>query len=116
MNLIIVPIIWTSNEYIFNPDSVTLQFTDQEIEKLKLCINLASQHDITVSLDICAENNLEDTTDFTPGYECIRIYSTGILYYYAQSKYDASIQIESEAFTIDTIINTSVNADNKAEN
>lgn len=99
---ITVPIIFVTNEYADNPDSVTLSFTQAEIDRIKHLIDLAKAEDITIRMDVDADE-LDANGDWRIGYECITIYSTGTLYYYAQNSYDSRIQVESEGFTVDTL-------------
>lgn len=105
MKEITVDIVYSSNEYILTPDSVTLTLDEKEIDKIKIYIDLAKLHDITICMDTSGDFDINDDTpdDFIPGYECIKIYPSEELYYYAQSKYDAGTQIESKGFRLNDI-------------
>lgn len=101
-----------TNEYAETPDRTYLTFSQAEIDRVQHLIDIAAKEDVTISMDFDADDfkQLGDTdeelkdSDFRVGYECLKIYPNGTIYYYAQNSYDSAIQFESESFTLNDII------------
>ena len=111
---------WTQ-DYSEAPSSVLLEFTDEEIERIKKLQAIAAENDVSIRMDFCANEYFQDAdkdddsgfvktvpcTNWKVGYECLTIYA-GKIFYYAQSSYDSRDQIECEGFTIEQIENSTV--------
>ena len=71
------------------------EFTDADIKKIKNCQSLIKEHDLS-SIDILFDAEIIHSDDFTPdSLPVLRIFGH-CLYYCCQSKYDGTIQYESE--------------------
>lgn len=111
---------WTQ-DYSEAPSSVLLEFTEQEIERIKKLQALAVENDVSIRMDFCANEYFDDAyinddsgrvemkscVNWNVGFECLTIYA-GKIFYYAQSSYDSRDQIECEGFTIEQIENSNV--------
>ena len=110
------PIVFYSNEYSGHPECVKLEFTPETLHRIATVQCLIIQYKLySVKIEIpngftlMADNEEEDSEDCTENAvwwrhdgETFIIYETGF-YFYAQSKYDAADQIESDLITIEEI-------------
>lgn len=91
-------IAWYSNEYSDTPTQVILTLSNQDIEKIEVCKILLKQHALScIRIDVDAQllDADENETEWRCDTQCLSICSHGI-YFYAQSKWDAGDQIETE--------------------
>ena len=97
---IIAGITWSS-DYGDTPNRAELIFTEKDIEKIKLCKKLIKENDLFgISIGVNRdryfdEGEGESLSDWRTDTEMLKVTAYGT-YYYAQGKWDASDQIESE--------------------
>ncbi len=106
---------WTTEYFPGDVESILLELTEEDIEKiLKHRQYIKNHSDVEcVIQDSNAEflnSEGEEDTEFRPQGPKLRIFEECV-YVFAQSKYDAGTQIESEALSIDTIINAKFDED-----
>jgi hypothetical protein len=111
---LLLPIVFNSNDHTEAPNHVRLEFTDKDIERINKLIDLAKEHSITIEMNFDCEELFRDTydddedkmevADWRCDVQYLKIYSSGHCYFYAQNKWDAADQIESECFTIANIL------------
>lgn len=111
---LLLPIVFNSYDYGLSPNHVRLEFTDKDIERINKLIDLAKEHSITIEMYFNCEELFCDTydddedkmevADWRCDVQYLKIYSSGHCYFYAQNKYDAADQIESDCFTVANIL------------
>ncbi len=111
---LLLPIVFNSNDYTEVPNHVRLEFTDKDIERINKLIDLAKEHSITIEMNFDCEELFRDTydddedkmevADWRCDVQYLKIYSSGHCYFYAQNKWDAADQIESDFFTVANIL------------
>lgn len=105
MKTLIVKQGWTSDEYYDGyPDTVKLEFTEENIEKIRQHLEYAHKNKVTISAnDVCSSSH-DKEDEYREDVIELRIMQWGDIYYYSQSKYDATTQFESEGFELDDIL------------
>jgi hypothetical protein len=91
-----------SNDSVDTPQYVSIEFTDEQLHRIRKHVQYSIRHGVEVSMPHGDIEYFDDETiesDFRSDVEDIRI-SGNRCYYYAQSKYDSSVQIESEPFSV----------------
>lgn len=108
-------ITFNSNDHSESPNHVLLKFDEQDIERINKMTALAKEHEITIEMDFCCEELFRDvygdeleneleSSDWRCDVQYLKIYSNGWVYFYAQNKWDAGDQIESDCFTVQDIL------------
>jgi hypothetical protein len=106
-----LPITWCSNdaEYIDTPTRITLEFSDETVEKIKRCLSFAIQENVTVQLDHWASEEVDEDGAEVPEWradiEKLSIRYDETMYYKAHHKHNSGAYIESEVFTLEDILN-----------
>lgn len=101
-------IVWNSNDFVDTPENVIIKFTNEQLHNLRKHILYSMKHGVTVSVphdDITYFDDDNVEPRFRSNVQNICIVGN-TCYYYAQSKYDSSIQIESEPFPVTLKNNT----------
>lgn len=99
---IILRVDWDSNDFACTPRKVIITFTEEQIERILRYIGYSTVEEVMVSMP---HSNVEyvmdedDTDLFRSDVNNIRIMGN-TCYFHAQSKYDSSIQIESQPFYV----------------
>ena len=109
MKTIVLETAFYTNEYTETPDKTVLSFTQEDIDRLQHLQAIAKKEDVSIRWDFREDEYLEsdDTTcEWRSDFSCIQIYSSGLLYYFAQNKWDSADQFETESFDLETINNS----------
>jgi hypothetical protein len=99
---IILRVDWDSNESVCTPRKVIITLTEEQIERILRYIEYSTIEGVIVCMP---HSNIEyvmdedDTDLFRSDVHNIRIMGN-TCYFHAQSKYDSSIQIESQPFYV----------------
>lgn len=89
---------------------VSIDFTDSLLGDIKSCLSIMedNKHIRSITVDVYGIH-LDDEGNKTNEWRCdveyLIIYSGGGVYYYAQNKWDAADQIESDCFTLEELFN-----------
>lgn len=111
----LLPVAFRTNERVGTPDKIELQFTQEDIDKLRRAIavcNAEGFHSVNVEFEATQYYNSEDCepdteSDYVSGHSRIIVFQNGDLYFLSEMNERAEIQIESCAFYIpETIQNT----------
>jgi hypothetical protein len=105
---------FSTNGYTESPSISVLLFTDEDLERIKHLQEIADkENDVSIRWHFDNFEVYDDEMnpfEWKSDYSCIIIYGNtnidGGLYFYAQNKWDASDQYESECFTLDQIKQT----------
>ena len=97
-----------SNEYSECPTHIRLTFDEKEIETIKLHQEYAKLHKVVVELEVgrvelFSDEECQEENDFRYEAEHIKVHPER-LYFYAQNKWDAADQFESEGFCISKLV------------
>jgi hypothetical protein len=113
--LLLLPIVFTTCDQTDTPNYARLEFTEKHISRIVKLTALAEEHNITIEMDFDFADLLIDTvdedlnskmekTDWRCDVEYLKIYPNGYCYFYAQNKWNAADQIESDVFTVEHIL------------
>ena len=98
-----------TQEYGEVPQKTVLSFTQEDIDRIQHLQAIAKQEDVSIRWDFKEDEYLEsdDTVcEWRSDFSCIQIHSNGMLYYFAQNKWNSSDQFETEGFDLETINNS----------
>ncbi len=95
-------------EYSDAPEAMKLQFSDEDIAKIQKHIEYAKENNISInymfwSVELFNDEECEEESEFRTSAEYVRILSDGDLIFTAQSKWDSSIQFESDYFSLEDL-------------
>ena len=109
MKTLILETAFYTQEYTETPTKTVISFTEEDIDRIKHLQTVAKTEDVTIRWDFREDEYLDDednSLDWRSDFSCIQIYSNGLLYYYAQNKWDSADQFETESFDLETINNS----------
>lgn len=102
---ITLPVVFYTNEHVDFPENITIYLSEKDIKKIKNHLQYAKDNDVSISMEICVEDEAFEKSGFVPSVELLKIYPGGYIYYYAQSKWSGGDQIETKGFKLDDLIN-----------
>ena len=93
-------IAYRSNEYVEYPETITLELSDHQLELINKSINFMKENPNIWSVNVDAFIELDSEEYFKIDASYVIVFPSGRCFVYAQSKWDASVNFESEGFEI----------------
>jgi hypothetical protein len=95
----LLDIAFKSNDYTYAPDEVTLELSDEKIKAIEKATQILNENPEFCHINIAYyDASWDNEDDWRSDYMALKVYRGGSIYFYAQSKWDAGDQIESEVF------------------
>lgn len=105
MNILTTPVAWTTKPEANTPALIQLEFSTQELFRigfLQELIHIESLDSIRILKEATYLENEDQVSNFKADVQVLVIYAADF-HFHAQSSEDSTVQLESEAFTIEEI-------------